>query len=502
MANNYKIYLLVLALAILVFAASAQASTLVVCPDCDYRSIQPAIDAAEPGDLIEIQSGTYYEKLNITKPVRLQGVNSGNGRPVIDGQGRDTVIAIFADGTEVKGLIIKGSGPKDPGMAVFSNRNTIAGNEFSHEGKDGLLMQRASNNLIADNLLAYNGRNGIFLQESNNNILRNNTASYNSNAGILLEKSSSNTLEGNVASKNKDGIQLDQSGANSLLKNMPISNSRDGIGLQESYANNLIGNNASYDYNGMRLTRSAENRLQENFVGFCQQNGIRLVQSSGNTLWQNTLTENLLDAYDDGDSNRWYDPEGKVGNYYSGFRNCSDADNDGICDQPYAISGGQGIDRYPLTAAKPQELLFIEVWTREQGQLEEGTFARMMIDSPMYRLRDSTLRSVYELDMPVGTMAVAGSGLSLAGDLGGGATSSLYPVTELPYQMGNVTLFSLDGDSVTVGFRGQQKILTPGESWQEEWEETRTVGDARMLVKATTTISNHGRVALVKASPV
>ncbi len=41
-------------------------------------SIQQAIDAADPGDLIMVPPGTYYEMLLMWKPVRLQGVAAGS----------------------------------------------------------------------------------------------------------------------------------------------------------------------------------------------------------------------------------------------------------------------------------------------------------------------------------------------------------------------------------------------------------------------------------------
>lgn len=491
--------LMAAALALFILAGWSEAATLVVGQNCEYQSIQAAVDAALPGDEIEIQSGTYYEHLNLTKPLRLIGIDSGQGRPVVDAGGQGSPIALKSDGTTVDGLIIKGSGAKEPGIAVLSSGNTISNNEICHQGKDGLLLQRSSNNLIAGNLLAYNGRNGIYLQQCNNNILSDNTASYNSNAGIVLEESSSNRLERNAASKNKDGILLDRSGNNLLQQNLLMSNSRDGIALQESHANRLIKNNASYDYNGVRLTNSAENRLQENFAGFCHQNGIRLVSSSGNVLWQNVLQSNGRDAYDDENDNLWYDSEQRAGNYYSELMNCSDGNGDGFCDEPYSIAGGRGIDLYPQAAIRPQGLLFIEMWTREEGTLEEGTTGRMMIDFPMYRVDGPNLRPVHALDLPADTLALAGSGLCLAGDLGGGATSSLYPVTELPYRLENATILNLQGDSATIAFKGQQKTLVPGESWQEESEEIRVVGDARMKVVVTTTITNHGRMALVQS---
>jgi nitrous oxidase accessory protein len=46
-------------------------------------SIQSAIDAALPGQIIEVQNGTYLERINLTKSIFLKGV----GRPIIDASG-------------------------------------------------------------------------------------------------------------------------------------------------------------------------------------------------------------------------------------------------------------------------------------------------------------------------------------------------------------------------------------------------------------------------------
>ena len=50
----------------------------------DYLSIQAAIDNASAGDTIEVRSGTYYENVNISIQLILQGVDTGAGKPVVD----------------------------------------------------------------------------------------------------------------------------------------------------------------------------------------------------------------------------------------------------------------------------------------------------------------------------------------------------------------------------------------------------------------------------------
>jgi hypothetical protein len=71
-------------IAVLLLAGLSQASTLHVCPGgCNYSSIQDAIDAASPGDSIEVKSGFYNEQVMINKDVTLRGIDTGDGFPNI-----------------------------------------------------------------------------------------------------------------------------------------------------------------------------------------------------------------------------------------------------------------------------------------------------------------------------------------------------------------------------------------------------------------------------------
>ncbi|HWQ14796.1 MAG TPA: hypothetical protein VNL77_18500, partial [Roseiflexaceae bacterium] len=75
-------------LALLAGSPAAQAATRIV-PD-DHRTIQAAINSANPGDIILVRPGVYAERLTLNKPVVLTAESFDPGDPtnnttVIDG---------------------------------------------------------------------------------------------------------------------------------------------------------------------------------------------------------------------------------------------------------------------------------------------------------------------------------------------------------------------------------------------------------------------------------
>ncbi|MDF1596025.1 MAG: pectinesterase family protein [Acidimicrobiia bacterium] len=85
-------------------AAEAQFSTeFTVCDICEFPTIQAAINAADPGDVITVDEGTYVENLSITKNITIVG--SGASSTIVDGSG----------GSSSNGTV---SVPTGPGLGV------------------------------------------------------------------------------------------------------------------------------------------------------------------------------------------------------------------------------------------------------------------------------------------------------------------------------------------------------------------------------------------------
>ncbi len=134
-------------------AAGGQAArTLVVAPEGPYVTLAAALEAAQPGDIIEVRGGVHPGPVVVNMPdVTLEGVDW----PVIDGGGEGTVVSLAAPGLTLRGFEVRGSG-------IEPDRN---------DGGITLLAedQVVENNRLADVLV------GIFVAQADRAIVRGNT---------------------------------------------------------------------------------------------------------------------------------------------------------------------------------------------------------------------------------------------------------------------------------------------------------------------------------------
>jgi len=271
----------------LLLAGGAEAATLTVCSSsCTYSSIQAAINAASSGDILIVDSGTYYENVNVNKQLTLRGI----GMPVVNAGGSGSAIKLSVNGIILEGFTATGG---DTGITVGSNSNKLSGNKASNNYYHGIYLSSSSDNTLNGNNASNDG-NGIYLSSSSNNTLNGNNVSNDGN-GIYLSSSSNNTLNGNNASNDDTGIYLSSSSNNTLNGNN-ASNDDTGIYLSSSSNNTLNGNNVSNDGNGIYLSSSSNNMLNGNNASN-DGNGIYLSSSSNNTLNGNNASKNNYGFY-------------------------------------------------------------------------------------------------------------------------------------------------------------------------------------------------------------
>jgi parallel beta-helix repeat protein len=196
----------------------------------DYSSIQRAIEAARPGDVIEIQKGTYLENVVVNKMLTLRGISM----PVVDADGNGSAIVLKADGVVLEGVTaINSSGYVFQGMPdrfggagilIYSDNNTLKNNIASSNNGCGIIIHWASSdNTLIENNISFNLEKGVFLGGSNNSLVRN-IVSNNTKTGIYIDGANDNVLDGNTVSNNMDGIYLTLSDNNTLLHNYICGN--------------------------------------------------------------------------------------------------------------------------------------------------------------------------------------------------------------------------------------------------------------------------------------
>lgn len=270
---------------------------ITVCPSgCDYRSIQAAIDAAQPEDKIEVSAtgSPYREVLTIKTPdLWLQATE---GRVVIDGGEAEVVVTILADGVDFEGFEVQGG---SVGIAIEDAYDvSLRANVLATLG-DGPMIRlvRASRGSLEGNqlipperwLISY----GIALSDSEEMTLYRNTVKWASTA-FSLERSQRNRIKNNLVLSQIEGIHLVNS-QNNLLEGNIIDGDggQAGIWLESSSSNVLRGNRVHGFVGGIVLFDSHENPIEENETT-AGHIGIHLKDSHRNLLRRNSGDLNIL----------------------------------------------------------------------------------------------------------------------------------------------------------------------------------------------------------------
>ncbi len=108
-----------LAIAVCILASfcggSARAATIQVPQD--YSTVAEALDAAQPGDAIELAPGRYVEFDLVMKPgIRLYGTGTGPGATILDAQGKGRIMSAtyMERDSQVRNLTFANGWAKDP----------------------------------------------------------------------------------------------------------------------------------------------------------------------------------------------------------------------------------------------------------------------------------------------------------------------------------------------------------------------------------------------------
>jgi parallel beta-helix repeat protein len=232
-----------------------------------YLTIQSAVNAANPNDIIECSEWLYSEKVTINKSLTLQGVDEANC--IIDGTGLGNGSGItLTNGTTkvtIQGFTIRnhsGTGPNSfAGIYATGGNNQLTVEDctiHSNVGGSGVYANGPISNVTFDNLEIYGHTNvagaarGIVIWNGLKSLISvTNCHVYNNNCcGIELQdgSASSVTMSNNNVHDNGDNgigiVGLDGSvGPNSISGNTLTDNGRFGIEIKNPNGNTSVTGN-------------------------------------------------------------------------------------------------------------------------------------------------------------------------------------------------------------------------------------------------------------------
>lgn len=353
--QNYIIVMILLWL-----PASVWSRTIQVGERNTFHSITSAVQAAKPGDTIEVFKGLYKEKnLVIDKPLTLSGIDF----PALDGEHKYEIISVKADNVIIKGFLLRNSGISSlvdiAGIKIYDRKNVSLLHNKLEGTFFGIYLQNAVNCRVEYNeLTAYaasdqqsgNGihcwkcdslciigntitrhRDGIYFEFVTNSVIWRNHSYNNIRYGLHFMFSHNDAYISNVFQNNSAGVSVMFTHGVKMFNNVFEDNWGDGCygvflkEITDSYitGNRFLRNTTAIFIEGSNRIQMQKNSFIDNGWGLkiqasCQDIALQYNNFTGNsfdvgtngTLVLNTFNNNYWDKYEGYDLNK--DGEGDV----------------------------------------------------------------------------------------------------------------------------------------------------------------------------------------------
>lgn len=334
----------------------------------NFSRIQAAIDAAAPGDLLEVWAGTYNENVVVNKQLILYS-RDGPAATIVDANGTGIAVRLTAAGCIINGFTVtrSGSKPGDAGIKVESAGNTISDNLCNANGYDGLAVIEVADNVLIKNTCSGNFRDGIHLWGAERTIVSGNYGEQNRYGLSMLYAAQNELTENTFCQNGRSGLFMLYSYQNRLDENIFLENDWEGV-YAGACTDTIFWQNefrANLDY-GLALDYCFANTVVKNTLSENAKAGIYLLEAADNLIYLNNFVNNSPNINSIDSDNRWntsravtYKYSGGeftnfTGNYWNDYVDAMDTNEDGIADLPFSIYEALGngteddFDFYPL----------------------------------------------------------------------------------------------------------------------------------------------------------
>lgn len=358
--------------ALLGAAPAFAAARLVVSPQGPFTTIQDALLAAGEGDTIEVRGDSYTGNLVIDKSVILEGTpDTALQKPILDGDGRGTVVSINAPDVTVRGFEIRNSGSEPDqdhaGIAVNAPRALVEQNRLD-EVLFGIFVAQAADTIVRGNDITSQARfdsgrkgDGIRLWYSPRVLVESNHV--HAARDLVIWYSEGVRVVNNLIEHGRYGVHLMYCDDALITNNRLLDNS---VGIYAMYSkrvtlrdndvrgqrgpsgyalgfkdaddvtaenNLLVENRGGIFLDGTPFAPTSFARFENNILAFNDiavtiMPAVKHVEFSNNTFWENIEQMSVNGGGGSPEANAWRE---NFWSDYAGF----DADGNGRGDTPY-----------------------------------------------------------------------------------------------------------------------------------------------------------------------
>ena len=261
-------------------------------PQHPYQHITDAITNATDNDTIYILTGTYHERLQIPKPLHLQGQEKNTTIVTADGTG--TIATITADHVALTNLTFQNSAARTATAAIDirADHTTITACNI-YRNRIGITITGRTD-LTVTNCMIHTNQQGIHTMESDH-ITIDHTSCYRNGIGIVLRNSTTITLNTTHLHTNSIGCMATHDSHLHVTTSAFCDNNDNQGGLFLFNTTDITVDNSIFTNNGLGVWIKSSTTLAFTHTTFDKNthNALNLFNTTALTITNCSFTNNL-----------------------------------------------------------------------------------------------------------------------------------------------------------------------------------------------------------------